>query len=455
MNKNINLAALRDLPLIQEADLKNKVVLVRVDHNVVKGGVIHDPYRIDATFGTLFYILSKGGKIILMTHVGRPRNKADQSITQSDATSVRPIVEYLQNKLHLTIEVPEFYTHGKEGYLSIESNINHSIRRLREHDIDMVYLPNTRWFAGEEAKDENAERFANQLAGLADIYVNDAFGSWQPHASTYGITKYLPSYAGFLMQKEIENLERIFYAKQPLVSVVAGSKFDTKINSLYSLLQKSDQLVLGGVIYNAYLCAKYGISIKGVGEEDVKLAAQFVKFAEQYPKKIIELPFIVESDIFGERVEGKYRVHDIRTLQPGTQLNYVLDVAPESYDEPEILKVFLSAKTIFVNAVMGLVPHFNEGTIGLDTVIDRNPHAVKLYGGGDTMQELKRLLPGLYIMALDSKDYYIFTGGGAVLKAIEANSPSGLAPVRALIEQKAEQEKWKQRLGSNRSNSEY
>lgn len=455
MNKNISIAALRDLPLIQEADLKNKVVLVRVDHNVVKGGVIHDPYRIDATFGTLFYILSKGGKIILMTHVGRPRNKADQSILQSDATSVRPIVEYLQNKLHLTIEVPEFYTHGKEGYLSIESNINHSIRRLREHDIDMVYLPNTRWFAGEEAKDENAERFANQLAGLADIYVNDAFGSWQPHASTYGITKYLPSYAGFLMQKEIENLERIFYAKQPLVSVVAGSKFDTKINSLYSLLQKSDHLVLGGVIYNAYLCAKYGIKIKGVGDEDVKLAAEFVKFAEQYPKKIVELPYIVESDIFGERIEGKYRVHDIRQLAPDTQLNYVLDVAPESYDEPEILNVFLSAKTIFVNAVMGFVPHFNEGTIALDTVIDRNPHAVKLYGGGDTMQELKRLLPGLYIMALDSKDYYIFTGGGAVLKAIEQNSPSGLAPVRALIDQKSEQEKWKIRLSGNRNNNEY
>lgn len=446
---------LRDLPLIQEADLKNKVVLVRVDHNVVKNGVIHDPYRIDATFGTLFYILSKGGKIILMTHVGRPRNKADQSITQSDATSVRPIVEYLQNKLHLTIEVPEFYTHGKEGYLSIESNINHSIRRLREHDIDMVYLPNTRWFTGEEAKDDNAERFANQLAGLADIYVNDAFGSWQPHASTFGITKYLPSYAGFLMQKEIENLGRIFNAKQPLVSVVAGSKFDTKIHSLYSLLQKSDHLILGGVIYNAYLCAKYGIKIKGVGEDDVQLASQFVKFSEQYPNKIVELPYIKESDVFGERIEGKFRTHDIRTLKPGTELNYVLDVDPQSYDEPEILNVFLSAKTIFVNAVMGLVPHFNEGTIGLDTVIDRNPYAVKLYGGGDTMQELKRLLPGLYIMALDSKDYYIFTGGGAVLKAIEHNSPSGLAPVRALIEQKSEQEKWKQRLSGNRNNLDY
>ena len=103
------------LPLIQEADLKNKVVLVRVDHNVVKNGVIHDPYRIDATFGTLFYILAKGGKIILMTHVGRPRNKKDGTITQDASTSVKPIVDYLENKLHISIETPEFYTHGKEG----------------------------------------------------------------------------------------------------------------------------------------------------------------------------------------------------------------------------------------------------------------------------------------------------------------------------------------------------
>jgi phosphoglycerate kinase len=111
-----------------------------------------------------------------------------------------------------------------------------------------------------------------------------------------------------------------------------------------------------------------------------------------------------------------------------------MDVDPRCYDEPEIIDVFHSAKTIFVNAVMGFVPHFNEGTIALDTIIDQNPQAVKLYGGGDTMQELKRLLPGLYIMALDSKDYYIFTGGGAVLKAIEQSSHLGIAPIKALIE---------------------
>ena len=290
------------LPLIQEADLKGKIVLVRVDHNVVKSGVIHDPYRIDATFGTLFYILSKGGKIILMTHVGRPKDKKTGKITIDAKTSVQPIVDYLEDKLHIKIEVPDFYSHEDNGYLSIETNVNHSIRRLRNHDVDMIYLPNTRWFTGEEAKGEEQDRFANQLAGLADIYVNDAFGSWQAHASTVGVTKYLPSYAGFLMQREIENLNRIFEAESPFVAVVAGSKFDTKIDSLYALLKKADKLVLGGVIYNAYLCAKYGVKIKGVEEEDVKLAKEFVDFAQQYPGKVVEMPIICESDVFGERV---------------------------------------------------------------------------------------------------------------------------------------------------------
>ncbi len=429
----------KSLPLIQNADLNGKVVLVRVDHNVVKSGLIHDPYRIDATIGTLFHILAKGGKIILMTHVGRPKDKTTNTINISDKTSVQPIVEYLQEKLHISIEVPVFYSHEGQGYLSIETNINHSIKRLKNSDIDAIYLPNTRWFNGEESKNsDERDRFANQLAGLADIFVNDAFGSWQPHASTVGINKYLPSYAGFLMQKEIKNLERLFNADKPFLSVVAGSKFDTKIEPLYALLKKSDNLVLGGVMYNAYLCAKYNISIKGVDDNDKKLAGEFYKFSLQYPGKIVELPFIIESDTLEGRIEGKYRSLDIRTVKPGTELNYILDVAAESFEVQEVKDVFHSAKTVFVNAVMGFTPHFNEGTIALDTLIDSNPDAVKLYGGGDTMQELKRLLPGLYIMALDSPNYYIFTGGGAVLKAIEQGTHIGIEPIDELIKQSRE-----------------
>ncbi len=423
-----------NLPLIQNADLKDKIVLVRVDHNVVKNGIIHDPYRIDATIGTLYHINARGGKIILMTHVGRPREKKSGEIKISEKTSVVPIVNYLQQKLHIKLKVPEFQRDEKFGYMGIETSINHLIRELREGKIDGIYLPNTRWFFGEEAKDENRERFANQLAGLADVFVNDAFGSWQAHASTVSVSKYLPSYAGYLLQKEIENLDRIYYPKKPFLAVVAGAKFDTKIDPLYALLKEADNLVLGGVIYNAYLSAKYGIRIKGIDDDDLELAKKFVDFSNRFPGKIIELPFIIESDIQDCKEEGRYRKVDIRTLKRDTELNYVYDVATESFAEPGVIEIFHRAKTVFINAVMGYTPHFNEGTIALDQLIDETRDSVKLYGGGDTMQELKRLLPGLYIAAIDSPEYYIFTGGGAVLKAIEQGSVTGLAPVKALLE---------------------
>ena len=123
--------------------------------------------------------------------------------------------------------------------------------------------------AGEEAKGSESDKFAYQLAGLADVFVNDAFGSWQAHASTVGITKYLPSFAGF-NAKELQNLDRIYNPKRPFVAVVAGAKFDTKVDSLQVLLKEADYLILGGLIYNAYLCAKYGFDIKGIEEEEVK-----------------------------------------------------------------------------------------------------------------------------------------------------------------------------------------
>ena len=422
-----------NLPVIQDADLNGKIVLVRVDHNVVKKGVIHDPYRIDATLGTLYYINAKGGKIVLMTHVGRPRDKKTGKIDISDDTSVQPIVDYIQSKLHIQLKVPEFYEHGDMGYLGIETSVNHLIRDLRNNHIDGIYLPNTRWFFGEEASGKDGDRFANQLAGLADIFVNDAFGSWQPHASTTLVTRYLPSYAGFLMQKEINNLDRIYRPERPFVAVVAGAKFDTKIDSLYALIKKADYLVLGGVIYNAYLCAKYGFSIKGISREDMELAGEFVKFTEEYPGKLIELPKIIESDTMEGKIDGQYRVHDIHDLTPGSTLNYVLDIDHESFEDQHVRDVFLGAAMVFVNAVMGYTPHFNEGTIALDQLIDSNVEATKLYGGGDTMQELKRLLPGLYIVALDHPKYYIFTGGGAVLKAIQEGTTAGLEPVQALL----------------------
>jgi len=421
-----------NISLIQDADLSGKIVLVRVDHNVVKNGIIHDPYRIDATIGTLYHINARGGKIILMTHVGRPRDKDTNDIKIDESTSVKPIVKYLSDKLHINLKIPDMTSYEGKGYLGIETSINHLIKDLKNNEIDGIYLPNTRWFNGEESKGDDASKFAYQLAGLADIFVNDAFGSWQPHASTVLVNKYLPSYAGYLMQREIENLERIYNPETPFVAVVAGSKFDTKIDSLFALIERADYLVLGGVIYNAYLAAKYNFEIKGISKDDMEHALKFVEYSKKFPGKLIELPYLVESDTLDGKIEGKYRTIDLRDIKSGQKLNYILDIDTESFNEKDVVDIFKSAKTIFVNAVMGLTPHFNKGTIALDQLIDKNIDAVKLYGGGDTMQELKRLLPGLYIVALDSPKYYIFTGGGAVLKAIQEGTTMGIEPVKAL-----------------------
>jgi phosphoglycerate kinase len=128
------------------------------------------------------------------------------------------------------------------------------------------------------------------------VYVNDAFGSWQPHASTFDVTKYLPSFAGFLLQKELSNLKHVLEPERPFVAVVAGAKYDTKIGPLNQLYKKVDKLILGGVIYNTYLCAKYDIRVEGIGDGDIEAAKDLVK-QDKKGKKVIELPKISRREI--------------------------------------------------------------------------------------------------------------------------------------------------------------
>ncbi|MCL2064261.1 MAG: phosphoglycerate kinase [Candidatus Cloacimonetes bacterium] len=425
---------INNLPKIQEAYLKGKIVLLRVDHNVVKKGKISDTYRIEATIPTILHILKKGGKPVIMTHIGRPKDKQTGNINISPNDDVEPIVEYLIRKYRLCFAVPECQKCGDKGYFGLDSSINFLLKELREGKFDGIYLPNTRFFAGEEDKGELKKTFGKQLAGIADLFVNDAFGSWQPHASTIEPVEYLPSYAGLLMQKEIKHLTDIFYAKKPLTAVVAGSKFDTKIKPLQELLKVADNLILGGVIYNAYIAAKYGITIKGISEENMIIARDFVKMAEQYPKKVIEPEYIVESDTLEGKFEGQYRTHKISDLKPGTQLNYILDIGKESFENETLKETIMKSKTFFVNAVMGLTPHFTEGTIGMYSLINQNKEAMKLFGGGDTLEEFKKLLPELYWKCIDDLKYYFFTGGGTILTAIEQGSPWKLDTIKALVE---------------------
>ncbi|MEF9425942.1 MAG: phosphoglycerate kinase, partial [Candidatus Mariimomonas ferrooxydans] len=372
------------LPVIQEADLNGKIVLVRFDHNVVKKGVIRDPYRIDKTLGTLYNIVERGGRPILMTHIGRPRDKKTGKIICRPDNSVEPVVEYLKNKLYSDLYVPEFSIDYGNGIAGIGDSVSIAIEDLRNRRIGGIYLPNTRWFRGEEGEGFFRDSFAVQLAGLADIYVNDAFGSWQPHVSTYDITKYIPSFAGFLMQQEIENLNRVINPERPFVAVIAGAKYDTKIGPLYTIYNKADRLILGGVIYNTYLCAKYEVSIRGVSDKDIDTARELV-IMDRKAQKIIELPFIVESDTIEGRIDGRFRTISVRDFKSGGKYGYVLDIAPESFVDKKVSETILNARTIFVNAVMGFTPHFTLGSKALDETIDKNTSALKMYGGGDTL----------------------------------------------------------------------
>jgi phosphoglycerate kinase len=367
-----------------------------------------------------------------MSHVGRTRDSKTGEIKTGSGTSVAPVVDYLNRKMKAGFVIPELPVDPKKGIESIRTEVmSPLLSRLKSRDIGGIYLPNTRWFAGEESKDERTAALAAQFAEIADLYVNDAFGSWQPHASTFDAAKVMPAAAGFLMQKELIHLDLVLNPKPPFLAVVAGSKYDTKIGPLNKLYEKVDRLILGGVIYNAFLAAKYGVEVAGVAAEDVELAKGLVE-KDKNAGKILEPAAVIESEVLDRRDPNKCRVVKISDFQAGRKYQYFLDVAPEAFDDPKIADALASAETIFVNAVMGLTPHFPEGSRRLYAEIARNAKARKLYGGGDTLTELKNLNPGVYLEALDDESYYFFTGGGAVLTAIESGA-YGLKPVAALL----------------------
>ncbi|MDR1397235.1 MAG: phosphoglycerate kinase [Desulfarculales bacterium] len=420
------------LPLLQQAEVKDKVVLLRVDHNVIKKGKIKDAFRIDSSLGTIVNILARGGKPVLMTHVGRPYDKKSNTFTFDSNSDVTPLAAYLEQKLCCKVGLIEQPLPSPGQGLTLDKKAaDAALDKLKSGRTQLLYLPNTRTLTGEESKGPERQKLAQTLAGLADLYVNDAFGSWQPHASTYDVARYLPSYAGFLLQAELLGLTQALEPERPFLAVVAGSKYDTKIGPVTALYEQADRLALGGVVYNTYLCAKYGVKIEGVEENDIALARQLVEM-DRRQGKIVEFSHIVESDSL-ERKEGGCRVRAVADMKTGESLRLALDVAAQSFSHPEVKKVFREARTIFINAVMGLTPNFPEGSQALYEIAGQNKDARKLYGGGDTLEQIKELNPAQYLRALDDAKSYFFTGGGSVLTALEQRSAYGLEPVKALM----------------------
>jgi 3-phosphoglycerate kinase len=380
------------IPLLKDADVKGKRLLVRVDFNVpLRDGKITDDTRLRESLPTIQYLIENNAKIILMSHLGRPKGKVSEELRMD------VVAERLSQLLHRDIE-------------KVNDCVGEDVKTVANalHEGDILMLENLRFHQGEEANDEV---FAEQLAELADIYVNDAFGaSHRAHASVVAITKFLPSYAGLLLQKEIEVLTKVLESpEKPFIAVLGGAKVSDKINLIKNLLPKVDSLLIGGAMMFTFLKAQgkeVGKSL--VEEEKIDVAKQLLQ-----NKKIIIPVDVVVANNAESKETGFVTADKISPEKMG------LDIGPKSV---QLFKEKISrAKTIFWNGPLGMfeVDIFAQGTSEIASAIAAS-NAITVVGGGDTVAAADKL-------GLKNKFTHVSTGGGAMLKFLEGKELPAIA----------------------------
>lgn len=383
---------------LNDVDVKGKKVFMRVDFNVPldKDLNVTDDTRIKAALPSIKYIIDNGGKLILASHLGRPKGKVVEEFR------LNPAAKKLQELL------------GKP-VLKLDDCIGDAVagavNNMQEGDV--IVLENLRFHPEEEANDEN---FAKQLASLADIYVNDAFGTChRAHASTAGIAKFLPAYAGFLVEKEIEYLGNATQNPQkPFVAVMGGAKVADKIPMIENLIDKVDVFIIGGGMCYTFLKAQ-GVKIGAskLEEDKVDLAKSFIDKIQSQGKKILLPIDHVIGDKFAEDAHVKTVEGDIEDGWMG------LDIGPET------IKLFedelKNSKTVVWNGPMGVfeMKPFAEGTKDIAQCL-ANTDTVSILGGGDTAAAASAF-------GVADKMTHISTGGGASLEFLQGKELPGIA----------------------------
>ena len=381
--------------LITDVDVNGKRVLARVDFNVpIKDGKVADDTRIRAALPTINYILDHGGALILCSHLGRPKAGPDPKF------SMQPTAERLSELLGKPVAFVED---------CIGPQAEAAAQKLEPGDV--LVLENTRFHDGEK---KNDAEMAKQLAGLADLYVNDAFGSaHRAHASTVGVTQYLPAVGGFLMEKEIEYLgNAIADPKKPFIAILGGAKVSDKIAVIKNLLTKADQVLIGGGMANTFFKAQgYPVGDSLVEDEALDIARDLL---EQGSNRL-RLPVdIVIADKFTE--DANRQVLDMCPVPDGWQ---ILDIGPKTVHS--FGKVIATAATVVWNGPMGVFefPPFAEGTFGIAKAIAES-NAISIIGGGDSIAAIN-------LSGLANKITHMSTGGGASLEMLEGKLLPGLA----------------------------
>ncbi len=381
--------------MVTDLDVQGKKVLVRVDFNVpIKEGVVKDDTRITSALPTINYLLEHGAAVLLCSHLGRPKNGPDPVF------SMKPVADHLAT----LIEAPVKFAEDCVGPVAEAASAE-----LKPGEV--LVLENTR-FHPEETK--NNPEMAKGLAALADLYVNDAFGSaHRAHASTAGVAEYLPSAAGFLMQKEIQYLgNAIADPVRPFVAILGGAKISDKIGVIENLLTKADKILIGGGMANTFLRAKgYEMADSLVEAEVLDVAKGLL---EKSADKLVLPLDLVLADAFD--AEAQMQTIPLGDVPAGWR---VLDIGPES------VKAFgaeiASAGTVVWNGPMGVFefPRFAQGTFAVAREVAESP-AVSIIGGGDSVAAINQ-------SGLSEKITHISTGGGASLEMLEGLELPGLA----------------------------
>ncbi|QTA37478.1 phosphoglycerate kinase [Thermosipho ferrireducens] len=389
---------------IRDVDIKGKRIIMRVDFNVpIKDGVITDTTRIVEALPTIKYAVEQGAKVILLSHLGRPKGEPKPEF------SLKPVSEKLSELLGKEVKfVPALY--GEEVKKIIQE----------ANDGDVILLENTRFDKGET---KNDPELARKWAELADIHVNDAFGTaHRAHASNVGIAQYIPSVAGFLMEKEIKFLSKAaLNPDKPYVVVLGGVKVSDKIGVIKNLIKKADKILIGGAMMFTFLKAmgkNVGSSL--VEEDKLELANELITMAKN---EGVELVLPVDA-VCAQKIEAgvEKKVFSVDDGIPESWMG--LDIGPESI---KIFKEKLSgAKTIAWNGPMGVfeIEDFAVGTkeVALAIANQTKNGAITVVGGGDSAAAVAKF-------GIKGEFSHVSTGGGASLEFLEGKELPGIVSI--------------------------
>lgn len=381
---------------VRDVDVAGKKVLVRADLNVpLEDGVITDDTRIKESLPTIRYLVEQGAQVIVCSHLGRPKGP-DAKL------SLEPVAGRMANLL------------GQEVLFATDCVGEEAESAVRSMGRHILLLENLRFHPEEE---KNDPEFAEQLASLADVFVNDAFGAaHRAHASTEGVTHHLPAVAGFLMEKEVRYLAALVAnPPKPFAAIVGGAKVSTKIDAINHLLPHLDMLFVGGGMANTFLKAS-GVNVQmSLVEEDlVETAKKIIDDAKQRGVDV-HLPVdVVAASKFAEDAEALTR--STKDVPPGYM---ILDIGPETVKQ--YAAALKSAKAVVWNGPMGVFEwkKFSEGTFGLARAVAQLD-ATTVAGGGETAAAIAEL-------GLQSHFTHVSTGGGASLEMLEGKELPGVA----------------------------